>query len=155
MSYTPKMLFLAQICLCYSIFGDWHIFFKKFSNHPLSFLNLYQHAKNYPNSSFCPWNIALLKYCNLIGRELFGPYLKNQHFGRHGVCAGKSIIIWSFILDHFQPKLMTKFFEIWKKPHSWPIFGPFCSFSGQWEFFWKIRLCPTQLHVVFYHHAKN
>ena len=85
----------------------------------------------------------------------FGPYVKNQNFGRHGVCARKPITIWSFILDHFQPKLMTKFSEIWKKTHFWPILGPFCRFSGQWESFWKIRLSHAQLHVVFYHHAKN
>ena len=30
----------------YPIFGDWYNFFKKFSNHQLSFLNLYQYAKN-------------------------------------------------------------------------------------------------------------
>ena len=109
-------------------FWDWHIFFKKCSNHPLSFLNLYQHAKNYANSSFYSWDIAVLKSCSLIGRELFGPYFKNQNFGRHGICARKPIRIWSFILDHFQLKLTTKFSEIWTKTH-------FC-FSGQWEFFW-------------------
>ena len=32
-------------------------------------------------------------FCNLIGQELFGPYLKNQNFGRHGVCARKPITI--------------------------------------------------------------
>ena len=137
---------MAQICLICPTFGDWHIFFKKISNHPLSSLNLYQHTKNYPNSSFCPWDIAILKSCNLIGQELFGPYFKNQNFGRHGVCARKTITI-SFILDHFQPKLMTKFCEIWKKPHFLAYFGPFSPIFRAMRIFLKNpALSPTTSH---------
>ena len=93
LSYTPKMPFLAQICLIYPIFGDCHIFFKRFSNHP----------------TFCPESVSACQKTSLIHHFVFG------------VCARKLITIWSFILDHFQPKLMTKFFEIRKKSHFWPI----------------------------------
>ena len=42
---------------------------------------------------------------------------------------------------------MTKFFNKFKKPCFWPIFGPFSQFWGQKLFFKKIGLCHAQLHM--------
>ena len=44
---------------------------------------------------------------------------------------------------------MNKFFNKFKKPCFWSIFGPFSQFGGK-----KIRLCLIQLHTGFQHHAK-
>ena len=48
---------------------------------------------------------------------------------------------------------MPKFFNNFKKPCSWPIFGPCFRFPGHKNFFWKIKICHAQLHMVFQHHA--
>ena len=49
---------------------------------------------------------------------------------------------------------MPKFFNNFKKPCSWPIFGPCFRFPWHKKFFWKIKICHAQLHMVFQHHAK-
>ena len=43
--YTKNVIFSPNLPHLPN-FGDWHIFFKNFSNHPFSFLNMYQRAKN-------------------------------------------------------------------------------------------------------------
>ena len=49
---------------------------------------------------------------------------------------------------------MTKFFNKFKEPCFWRIFGPFSQFWGQKIFFQKIWFCHTQLHIGFYDHDK-
>ena len=51
-------------------------------------------------------------------------------------------------------KIMTKFFNKFKKLSFWPIFGSYPQYWGQKKFFQKIRLCHVQLHMGFQHHAK-
>ena len=48
---------------------------------------------------------------------------------------------------------MTKFFFKFKKPYSWPIFGPLSQFFGQKSFSWKSD-CHAPLHKGFWHYAK-
>ena len=65
------------------------------------------------------------KSCNLIGREHFGPYLRNQIFAKYGICAGTQQLIENFFIDQIQKKLKTKFSNKFKKPYFWSIFPVF------------------------------
>ena len=49
---------------------------------------------------------------------------------------------------------MTKYFNKFKKPCFWLIFGQFSQILQQKFFFQKIQLCHTQLHLGFQYHAK-
>ena len=49
---------------------------------------------------------------------------------------------------------MNKFSNKLKKPCLWPILGSLSQFLEQKKFSWKIWLCYTQLHMVFYNHTK-
>ena len=51
-------------------------------------------------------------------------------------------------------KINPKFFNKFKKPCLWPIFGSFSRFWGQKALFWKIQLCHAQL-LGFWHHTKT
>ena len=52
----------------------------------------------------------LKKSCNQIGREQFGPYLRNQSFPKYGICAGtQEIIIFHYINNiHYISKYGAK-----------------------------------------------
>ena len=72
----------------------------------------------------------------------------NQNFPKYGICAGTQQIIYIFIIEQIQSKLMTKFFSKFKKP----VFGQFFfHFPNFWakNFFWKIPIYHTQLHMGF------
>ena len=71
------------------------------------------------------------KSCNLIGWEHFGPYLRNKNFPKNGICAGTHQIIYIFIIEQIQQKLMTTFFNKFKKSCFWPVFGSSLQFWGQ------------------------
>ena len=45
----------------------------------------------------------------------------NQNFPKYGICAGTQQIMYIFIIEQIQSKLMTKFFSKFKKP----VFGQF------------------------------
>ena len=53
----------------------------------------------------------------------FRPYLGQIFFFWHAVFSKWSNMICSFVLNHFQRKLMQIFFEKSQKPHFWPLFG--------------------------------
>ena len=112
------------------------IFFNQLS------MNLYQHAKNQAFSSFCSWDILILKPCNLIGWEHFGPNLRNQNFPKYGIQTRIQEILQTLIRDQMQEKLMTKFFNTFKKPH----FSPFSPFFGQKYFFQKYLALSCTKH---------
>ena len=69
--------------------------------------------------------LLIIKACNLLGWEHFGPYLRNQNFSKYGICAGTQQIIKIFVVEQIQQKLMTKYFNIFKKSCFWPIFPIF------------------------------
>ena len=108
----------------------------------LIYVNLYQHAKNQAFYWFILKIWLIKKSCNLIGWEHFGAYLRNKNFPKDGICAGTQKIIYVFIIEQIQKKLMTKSFYKFKKPCFWSIFGPFSQILGQ-IFFWKIWLSHT------------
>ena len=78
------------------------------------------------------------EFCNLIGRQHFGPQLETQNYARY---VGEiSITILAFIIDYFQEKLTSKIFS--KNPKNTTL----DSFWGPCHLF-NIR--------VTYHSAKN
>ena len=68
----------------------------------------------------------LQESCNLIGQKHFGPKLQNQNFARYKIGGKISIAVLVFTSDHFQEKLITKFFKKSKIPYCGAIFDPFC-----------------------------
>ena len=93
--------------------------------------------------------------CNLTGWQHFCPQLENQNFPRYGVGGEISITILTFISNHFQEKLMTKFFKKFKKPYFGLFLAPFCSNLGKNGFTWKKGLCQFLNITIIYHRAKN
>ena len=90
------------------------------------------------------------EFCNLIGWKHFGEHLESQNFARYGIGGEISTTILVFILNYFQEKQMTKFFQKSKKKKKKKktIMGPFlalfaqiwatfCSNLGKNEFSWK------------------
>ena len=78
------------------------------------------------------------KSCNLTGWEQSGPYLRKQNFPKYGICGrtkhellGHSL----FIIEQIKWKSIARFFNKFKKPCFWPIFGPFPQFGRQKTFF--------------------
>ena len=82
-----------------------------FFNQLLIFINLYYHAKNQAFSSFCSGDIVNFKILQSVGRDHFGPYLRNQIFPKYRINARIQRIIWTFFIE-----LMTKFSNKSKKP---------------------------------------
>ena len=64
-----------------------------FFNHFLISMNLYQYAEYQAFSSFCSRDVVDLKFCNLIGQEHFGPYLRNQDFPKREICPSMQKLI--------------------------------------------------------------
>jgi len=52
------------------------------------------------------------------------------------------------ISGHFQPKLMTGFWNIIKKVHFWTILSPFCPIRAKQDFFRKIWLCHFSVFII-------
>ena len=61
----------------------------------------------------------------MIGKQHFGPKLKNQNFVIHGIGVEISITTLFFVLDYIHEKLMTKFFKNSRNLN----LGPFSKFS--------------------------
>ena len=139
LSFTEKMPFVVQICLTYSKFQSHKDHFTKLWIVICKSLSKYEIMQKYLQ------NIALaLSYTPKM--PFFGsnlPHLPNfwrlAYFLETGISQEPGFWqIWrlcqknnnktSFILGHFQPKLMSKFSEIWKKIF---ILDPFCPFSRQ------------------------
>ena len=94
------------------------------------------------------------EFCNLIGRQHFGPQLETQNYARY---VGEiSITILVFIIDYFQEKLTWQSFSKNPKHH---ILGPFWVLFAQiWtknKFSWKKGLCQFFNIRIIYHCAKN
>ena len=96
----------------------------------------------------------LQESCNLIGQKHFGPKLENQDFARYRIGGEISITVLVFTSDHFQEKLITKFFKKSKIPYCGAIFGPFCPNLDKNWFFWKKGLCQFVNITIIYHSLK-
>ena len=72
----------------------------------------------------------------MIGREHFGPYLRNQ---KYRICVRIQQILYNFFIDQIQKKLMTQIQKTLVLVHFWPIFPIF----GTKKFSWKIQLSRT------------
>ena len=76
------------------------------------------------------------KSCNLIRWENFSPYFMNINFHKNGISAGTQQIIQIFIVEKIQWKLMTRFFNKFRKLSLvhfcsiFPTLGPLFYFSG-------------------------
>ena len=55
----------------------------------------------------------------------------NQNFPKYGICAGTQQIMYIFIIEQIQSKLMTKFFSKFKKPVFGQFFFHFPNFWGK------------------------
>ena len=86
---------------------------------------------------------------NLIGWKHFGPYLRNKNFPKYGVFAGTQQIIWIFVTDEIQQKIITKFSDKLKKT---PVFGPFLvhfpNFGAKENFAENSALSHTTSHRI-------
>ena len=84
-------------------------------------MNLYQHVKTRLFHYFDLGLYLIWKFCNL-GQEHFGTYLRNHNFPKHGILCRNIANNITFIIDQIQEKLITKFFNKFRKVCFWPIF---------------------------------
>ena len=115
---------------------------KKFST-SFSFVNLSQHAKNEAVSLICSEAIDDLKILQSDGMTVLWCKSQRQDFPKYWICEGTQQIIRIFIVEQNQYELMTEFFNKFKNPCFWSIFGLFSQFWG------KIRLCQAQPRMGF------
>ena len=80
-------------------------------------MNLYQHAKCQAVSSTCFGDMADIEMLESDCLRTFWPYLRNWIFPEYGICAKIQQVVYTFITEQIQKKLMTKFFNNSKKPY--------------------------------------
>ena len=96
-------------------------------------MNFYQYAKNQATSSIFSLDIIDLKILQFDWLRALIPISQEPDYG---VSAGIQKIIETFILEQIQKKLMTKFFNKFKKTYFWLILTHFPKYWGQ-DFFLK------------------